>query len=165
MVRSFPPAAGRSARVLVLGSMPGLASLRVRRYYAHPRNQFWRLLGHGLGEELAALPYSRRLARLRARGVAVWDVFAECRREGSLDSDIRDPRPNAVLDLIARLGVRRVLLNGGTAARAFKRLFSGELPAGVRAVQVPSSSPAAAAVPYARKAALWRAALARAQVL
>lgn len=141
--------------MLVLGSLPGEASLRLGQYYGHPRNRFWELLGAALGEDLRGLPYARRLARLKARGVALWDMVAEARREGSLDADIRAERHNAVRDLIVATGVRAVFLNGGKAADAFRRAV-GAPPPGVAARRLPSSSPANASVPFARKRAAWR---------
>ena len=152
--RSFPPVVGRAPRALILGSLPGEASLRLGQYYGHPRNAFWDLLGTALGEDLRSLPYPRRLARLKARRVALWDIVGSARREGSLDSAIRDERHNPVLDLVRRTGVRAVYLNGRKAEAAFRRACGG-LPPGVRVVVLPSSSPANAGVPYARKRAAW----------
>lgn len=160
MPRSFPPIVGRRPKVLVLGSMPGVESLRRRQYYAHPQNQFWRLVGGALGEELEGLGYSRRLAALKRRGIALWDTIAECARPGSLDARIRRVRPNNVAGLVRRLGVRAVLLNGGKARQMFYRHAAAGLPAGVFVAVLPSSSPAAASIPYARKARLWRRAFA-----
>lgn len=164
MPRSFPPVVGRKPRVLVLGSMPGVESLRRRQYYAHPRNQFWRLVGDALGEELTELSYRRRLAVLKRRGVALWDTIADCDRRGSLDARIRRERPNDVAGLVRRLGVRAVLLNGGKAKQMFLRHAAAGLPAGVFVAALPSSSPAAASIPYARKARLWRRAFDRAEI-
>lgn len=156
MPRSFPPVVGREPRVLILGSMPGGESLRRRQYYAHPRNQFWRLVGDALGEDLVGLSYRRRLAALKRRGVALWDTIADCERPGSLDARIRRERPNDVAGLVRRLGVRAVLLNGGKARQMFLRHAAAGLPAGVYFAALPSSSPAAASTPYVRKARLWR---------
>lgn len=159
MPRSFPPVVGRAPRVLVLGSLPGEESLRRGRYYAHPRNQFWRLVGAALGTDLAGLPYRSRLAALKRRGVALWDVIAEGTRRGSLDSAITRHRPNPVAALVRRTGVKAVLLNGGKARAVFRRSVLKGLPPGVRVVALPSSSPAAAAVPYAEKERRWKRAL------
>ncbi|TPW21762.1 MAG: uracil-DNA glycosylase superfamily protein [Elusimicrobia bacterium] len=161
MPHSFPPVVGRRSAVLILGSMPGAESLRRRQYYAHPRNQFWRLVGDALGEELTELSYRRRLAALKRRGVALWDTLAECVRPGSLDSRIRRERPNDVAGLVRRLGIRAVLLNGGKAKEMFLRHAAAGLPAGVFVAALPSSSPAAAAISYARKARVWRQAFTR----
>ncbi|MBI3565592.1 MAG: DNA-deoxyinosine glycosylase [Elusimicrobia bacterium] len=152
--RSFPPVVGPRPRVLILGSLPGEASLRLGQYYGHPRNRFWELLGEALGEDLRALPYRRRLARLKARGVALWDMVARAERRGSLDARIRNERHNEVAALIARTGVRAVFLNGRKAAEAFRRAC-GE-PEGVAVTVLPSTSPANAAVSGARKRAAWR---------
>ena len=149
--RSFAPVIGKDTKVLILGSLPGVASLRLRQYYGHPRNRFWELLGGALGEDLRSLGYAERIGRLKARGVALWDVVAEARRRGSLDSGIRDESHNPVAALIARLRPRAVFLNGLKAASAFRRCAPG-----VRATVLPSSSPANASVPWARKARAWR---------
>ncbi len=91
LARSFPPIANARARVLILGSMPGVASLEAGQYYAHPRNAFWRLVGDVAGRELAALPYDDRLAALLDARIGLWDVIASAERAGSLDAAIRDP--------------------------------------------------------------------------
>lgn len=140
--------------------MPGVESLRRGQYYAHPRNQFWRLVGDALREDLAGLSYRRKLAALKRRGVALWDTIADCSRPGSLDSRIRRERPNDVAGLVRRLGVRTVLLNGGKARQMFLRYAAKGLPDGVFVAALPSSSPAAASIHYARKARLWRRAFA-----
>ena len=87
--RSMAPVGSSDARLLILGSLPGDASLAAQRYYAHPTNQFWRLLGAAINEELAALDYEARLDRLAERRIALWDVVADAVRVGSLDGAIR----------------------------------------------------------------------------
>jgi hypoxanthine-DNA glycosylase len=163
-VSSFPPVASRDARVLVLGSMPGVASLEAQRYYAHPRNAFWPIMGEVLGFD-AELPYDRRLAALRCAGIALWDVLARCVREGSLDSDIERDSVE-VHDFAGFLQrhreVQAVLCNGGAAFQLFRRHVAGALPApfaGLPVRQMPSTSPANAGMPPERKLELWRAAL------
>ena len=173
--RSFPPCANAAARVLILGSMPGEESLRQRRYYAFPRNAFWRIMGELCGfapgaapddddpfAAAAAMPYQKRLRAIQARGIALWDVLAACERDGSLDAAIRRPRPNDVPGLLrACPRIDLVCCNGGAAGRYLRRFFP-EVAA--RAVVLPSTSPAAAMFPYAEKLARWRAALAPALV-
>ena len=156
ILRGFPPIIDRRTETLILGSFPSEASLAAGQYYAHPRNQFWRLLGALLDEPLAELEYGQRAARVLAHGVGIWDVLDACRRPGSLDADIRDPRPNDFA-LLRRLApqLRRVLFNGGTAGR-FARQFAA---AGFATAVLPSSSPAHAGRSYEQKLALWRAAL------
>jgi hypoxanthine-DNA glycosylase len=153
--RSFAPVAGRAPRVLILGSLPGDASLRLRQYYGHPQNRFWELVGAALGEDLRALPYARRLSRLKARGVALWDVISEARREGSLDSAIRAIKHNDIPALLRRTGARAVFFNGRKAAETFRRRF-GPPPAGIVAVALPSSSPAHASLTPRKKLRTWR---------
>lgn len=153
--RSFPPVVGDNPRILILGSLPGVESLRRGEYYAHLQNKFWELLGAALDENLRALEYAERIERLKARGIALWDVIAEARRDGSLDADIMDIRPNDVAGFIRREGVRAIFFNGRKAEASFRVHFE-ELPSGVQAVSLPSSSPANASIPWPRKLAAWR---------
>jgi hypoxanthine-DNA glycosylase len=157
-VSSFPPVAAPDARVLILGSMPGEASLRAGQYYAHQRNAFWRIMGDLLGAG-AELPYVDRLARLQAAGIALWDVIADCRRSGSLDADIvkESVRANDFSGfLAAHPGVERVYFNGGAAETNFRRHVLPNLPGTtLRMLRLPSTSPAHAARSYAEKLAAW----------
>ena len=154
--RGFPPIIARDTEILILGSFPSEASLAARQYYAHPRNQVWRLLGALLGEPLAELAYGDRKARVLAHRIGIWDVLGACRRSGSLDADIRDARPNDFAALRRRAPqLRRVLFNGGTAGR-FARQFAA---AGFATAVLPSSSPAHAGRSFEQKLAVWRAAL------
>jgi hypoxanthine-DNA glycosylase len=149
----LPPVAGRNARLLVLGSFPGAASLAAQQYYAHPRNHFWPILGALWGVDLTALPYARRVAELRARGLAVWDVYAACRREGSLDSAIEQAEPNDLAALAARLPkLAAIAHNGGESARAMRITRALGLPVH----RLPSTSPANASWSFERKLAAWR---------
>lgn len=156
MPKSFAPVVDPNPRILILGSMPGIASLKKRQYYGHRQNQFWRLLGCVLGEDLAGMDYDTRLAALKRRGIALWDVLAECRREGSLDSDIRNEEPNAVAKLLRETGIKTVFLNGGKAASAFQEFITESLPSGVTVVKLPSSSPAHASLTFNEKLARWK---------
>jgi hypoxanthine-DNA glycosylase len=158
----FPPVAAPGARVLILGSMPGQASLRAGQYYAHERNAFWRIMGDliGAGPEL---PYAQRLERLTAAGIALWDVIAACERAGSLDADIvgHSVAPN---DFAAFFAVHRniawVFFNGAAAETAFCRHVLLLLPgSSLRLARLPSTSPAHAALGYADKLAAWSAIL------
>lgn len=159
-LHGFPPVAAADARRLVLGSMPGLASLAAGEYYAHPRNAFWRIMGDLIGAG-PALPYARRLERLAAAGIALWDVIGACERLGSLDSDIvpGSVRANDFADFFAvHPGISRIFFNGAAAEAAFRRHVLPTL--GGRALQLqrlPSTSPAHAARGYAEKLAAWSA--------
>jgi len=156
ILRGFPPIIDVRTRTLILGSFPSEASLAAGQYYAHPRNQFWRLLGAVLDEPLAELDYAERAARVLAHRVGIWDVLDACRRPGSLDAQIRDPRPNDFAALREKAPeLRLVLFNGGTAGR-FARQFAA---AGFATAVLPSSSPAHAGRSFEQKLALWRAAM------
>lgn len=153
----FPPVIASDARLLILGSFPGEASLAAGHYYAHPRNLFWPILGELLGESLAELPFERRYEIVRARRLAIWDVLSACRRAGSLDSSIRDARPNdfAVLRALAPR-LERVVFNGRLAGRHAPEFAARGYDTRV----LPSTSPAFAALPAAAKRDDWRRALA-----
>jgi hypoxanthine-DNA glycosylase len=154
MLRGFPPVVAAHTHTLILGSFPGEASLAATQYYAHPRNQFWRLLGAVLGEpSLHELPYDARLVRVLAHGIGIWDVLDACHREGSLDSAIRNARPNDFDSLREHAPLlRKVCFNGKTAGR-FAPVI-GE--AGYATLVLPSSSPANAMLSFDQKLRLWR---------
>ncbi len=151
--RGFPPVVDANARVLILGSLPGEASLAARQYYGNPRNAFWRLMEVVLDAPLVVLAYEDRLVALKAHGVALWDVIARAQRPGSLDAAIRDPAANNLLALIETLpDLKLVAFNGGAAAKLGERLIGGRVPT----VALPSSSPAHAALSFEQKARAWR---------
>jgi hypoxanthine-DNA glycosylase len=148
----LPPVAAPDARLLILGSLPGEASLRAERYYAHPRNHFWRLIGDLLGEPLAELGYEERLRALKRRRVALWDVIGSARREGSLDQQLRDVSARDLAGFVATLpDLRAVAFNGATAARIGRRALGGTK---LELIDLPSSSPAFT-WPIAKKAERW----------
>lgn len=150
--RGFPPVVDVNTRVLILGSLPGDASLAAGQYYGHPRNAFWRLMEGVIDAPLVARPYAERLDKLLVHGVGLWDVIAEARRPGSLDAAIRDPAANDLVALIDTLpAIKLVAFNGGTAAR----LGGALIGARVTTLALPSSSPAYAARTFLEKAAAW----------
>ena len=145
------------AQCLILGSFPGEASLAAGQYYAHPRNQFWRLLSAVLDDDLVTLPYEARLQRLAHHRIGLWDVIDACRREGSLDAAIRDARA-ADFSVLHRgfPSLRTIAFNGKTSGR-FVPQFDA---AGFRTLVLPSSSPANAQLTFEQKLVKWRALLA-----
>ena len=159
-IQSFPPIAEPDARVLILGSMPGAASLRAGEYYAHPRNHFWPLLGT-LAGFAPTLPYAARVQALKAAGIAVWDVLHSCKREGSLDVMIeRDSAlANDFASFFARhTAVTQVYFNGSAAEQIYRRAVLPRLNLPQLAYsRLPSTSPANASYSFARKLDAWQA--------
>lgn len=158
--RCFSPVADPAARVLILGSLPGQASLAAQEYYANRQNVFWRIMGDLLGAG-PALPYAQRLDILRAAGIALWDVIAAGERPGSLDADIVKASV-CVNDFSAffavHRGIERIFFNGGAAEAAFRRhVMPGLSGAKLQLIRLPSTSPAHAASTYADKLAAWSA--------
>lgn len=152
----LPPIARPDVRLFLLGSLPGDASLAAQRYYAHPTNQFWRLLGQAIGEDLQSLEYADRLARLAERRIGLWDVIASANRSGSLDQAIRAAEHNQIAHLLHDFpDLRAVAFNGTTAARIGRALI-GEPRPGLELIDLQSSS-AANTTPFASKAAAWAA--------
>jgi hypoxanthine-DNA glycosylase len=152
----LPPIARSDARLFVLGSLPGDASLAARRYYAHPTNQFWRLLGLAIGEELQPLEYEQRLRRLAERGVGLWDVIASASRSGSLDQAIREAEHNRLGHLLHDFPELRAIAFNGSTASAIGRRLIGAPPPRILLIDLPSSS-AANTRPFADKAVSWAA--------
>jgi hypoxanthine-DNA glycosylase len=153
-LQGLPPVIARHTRLVVLGSFPGAASLAAGRYYAHPRNQLWPLLAALWGVDLVGLGYDARLAELRRRGLGLWDVYASCEREGSLDTSIRAAALNDLASLKRSApGLQAVAHNGGESARHAAHTAS----LGLVVHRLPSTSPANASWSFERKLTAWRA--------
>lgn len=146
------PVLDAGVRILVLGSFPGAASLAAGQYYAHPRNQFWRLISSIVGEDLAALPYAERLPRMLAHGFGLWDVLGECERVGSLDSAIRKPAANDFDRLRELCPLLKTVGFNGKASGKFAQQFAAQ---GYHTVTLPSSSPAHMAMTFDQKLHEW----------
>ena len=154
VLAGLAPVADADTRLLVLGSFPGVASLRAQQYYGHPRNHFWPLLSVLWDIDLVSATYVERLAAARARGLGIWDVYASCERIGSLDSAIENARPNDLAGLVARAPrLQAIAHNGGESARAMRITRAFGLPVH----RLPSTSPANASWAFERKLAAWRA--------
>ena len=148
-----------NARVLILGSLPGDESLRQQRYYAHPQNQFWRIIA--AAHDVAAFDsYDAQIAFLKTKYIAVWDVLAAAERTGSLDTAIKKPVPNEFGPLLQRHStLQAITFNGQKAAALFKRHIAPQLTAalnGLNATVLPSTSPAAAMLSFDQKVSQWR---------
>lgn len=153
LLTGFPPVLNHSTRILILGSFPGKASLAARQYYAHPRNQFWRLLSVVLAGDLTNFSYPDRLHHLQQHYIGLWDVIDVCAREGSLDSAIRQPQANDFAALKKTCpSLSRVCFNGKTSGK-FAPVFAA---AGFDTLVLPSSSPANARWTFEEKLCAWR---------
>jgi hypoxanthine-DNA glycosylase len=154
MHHCFPPVTRPDTRILVLGSLPGALSLAEQRYYANPRNLFWRLMSEVIGLDLVPLAYQERLEALLGKGVGLWDTVAAATREGSLDSSIQLHEASDLGGLAATLpALRAIGFNGKTSAR-IGRAQLGPAP-GLALIDLPSSSPAHAAMSFERKRESW----------
>lgn len=159
-VSSFAPVEGHAARVLILGSMPGVASLTAGQYYAHAQNAFWKIMVEIL-EVDASASYEKRIETLKGSHIALWDVLESCMRPGSMDAaiDMNSAKTNDIAALLHRQpGIRIICFNGGAAEKIFtKRIqpslgdYCGEY------IRLPSTSPAYASMSFESKVAAWSA--------
>ena len=158
-LHGFPPIARTDATILVLGTMPGKASLQARQYYAHGRNSFWKLVAAILGFEVSS-PYDERVASLIAARIAVWDVLKRCTRESGLDSDIDDPVPNNFAEFFkTHRQIDQVCFNGRKAENLYKTHVLESIATPFDYRRLPSTSPANASLSFENKLAAWSAAL------
>lgn len=152
----LPPLVSCNTRLLILGSFPSVRSLAQQQYYAHPQNAFWRILqaiwpssAYPVGHER----YQDRCSWLLERGLGLWDVYASCERQGSLDANICDPVTNNLAVLTQTCpGLRAIAHNGGESARHTRHSARMGLPV----YRLPSTSPANASWSFERKLAAWR---------
>ena len=158
-VQSFAPIENTDARILILGSIPGEASLRAGQYYAHPRNLFWRIMGELLDTDPAS-SYGQRVQALKSARIALWDVLRSCHRKGSLDSNIDDVSlvPNDFAAFFLRHpGITHVFFNGSKAEACYRRHVQPVIRIeSLEYLRLPSTSPANASISYERKLEAWR---------
>jgi hypoxanthine-DNA glycosylase len=157
-LQGLPPVLDAGTRLLVLGSFPGVASLRAQQYYGHPQNHFWKILGALWDLPLPCMTYPERLAAARARGLGLWDVYQACEREGSLDADIRHGELNDFAWALAQCPrLEAIAHNGGESHRHARHTRLLGLPV----YKLPSTSPANASWSFERKRAAWAEVLGR----
>jgi len=155
------PVIARHSALIVLGSFPGVASLQAQQYYGHPRNHFWPLLSAIWSTDLVSQPYNKRLEEVRHRGLGIWDVYAACVREGSLDTAIEHAEFNDLHGLKRRApNLRLIAHNGSESAKATQHTQALGLPV----LRLPSSSPANASWSFERKLEAWKAAFQQAGI-
>ncbi len=157
-LQGLPPVLSANTRVLVLGSFPGVASLRAQQYYGHPQNHFWKILGALWALPLPAMPYAERVEALQAHGLGVWDVYGACEREGSLDADIRNAEVNDFSVVRWHCPKLGAIAHNGT--ESFRHAHHTE-KLGVPVYKLPSTSPANASWSFDRKLAAWAEVLRR----
>ena len=158
MLQGLAPVSLPTAKVLVLGSMPGAVSLQQQQYYGHPRNAFWPIITELTGV-VADLPYPQRLQALTSKGIALWDVIASCERVGSLDSAIRQEQVNDFSTFFSlHPQLQAIAFNGAKAAQSFARhvLPLQCVPNAVSLLTLPSTSPAHARLSFADKIQQWQ---------
>ena len=158
-LQGLPPLLHAKTRLVVLGSFPGVASLRAQQYYGHPQNQFWKIVATLLATDTAnatavmAMPYADRAQWLLRQGVGLWDVYASCEREGSLDMAIQHAQLNDVQSLRTLCpALQAIAHNGGESFKHAKHTRTLGLPV----YRLPSTSPANASWSFERKLAAWR---------
>lgn len=159
-VQSFAPIIGTNPRIIVVGSMPGVASLEAVQYYAHPRNAFWPIMGQLFGIDHRA-SYRSRVRQLEGLPLILWDTLQACHRPGSLDSNIDadSVRANDFAGLLGEFpAIRAIVFNGATAEKYFRRLVVPQLPNAldIELIKMPSTSPAHAGMSFEQKLADWR---------
>ena len=157
-VQSFAPVIGANPRILILGSMPGVASLDAVQYYAHPRNAFWPIMGELFGID-PTTDYAQRIGQISQQPVVLWDTLHSCYRPGSLDSAItRDSvQANDIPGLLEEFTqIKAVACNGATSANYFRKLVLPQISPTIELLKMPSTSPANAAMNFAQKLAAWR---------
>ena len=156
VLQGLPPLLNHDTRLVVLGSFPGVASLKAQQYYGHPHNQFWKIVATLLSPNAAdvlSMPYGERTQWLLKQGVGLWDVYAACERQGSLDANIHNAQPNDLPSLRARCpALVAIAHNGGESFKHAKLTRALGLPV----YRLPSTSPAHASWSFQRKLDAWR---------
>lgn len=160
ILEGFPPVLPENPKVLILGSMPGVESLRKQQYYGHPRNAFWFIMGELVGAK-PELGYKQRCEILQNHGIVLWDVLKHCKREGSLDSAIvgESEVANRIPELLEEKGtIKAIFFNGKKAEQAFKKhilKYYPEVKEKVEFFSLPSTSPAYALQRPQQKLEKW----------
>lgn len=156
--QSFPPLANSKTKILVIGTMPGVASLEAAQYYAHPRNAFWKIIAQVFNNGAEFQNYQEKINCALAHNIGLWDNLQNCIREGSLDSNIKNAVPNDFETLLQKYNITKLLFNGQKSFEFFKR-YHGKLLETVAYEVMPSTSPANATLSFEKKLAVWKKAL------
>lgn len=155
-VKSFKPEIDNQTKILILGTMLGEASLAADKYYAHPRNAFWKIMADVLNNGKPFENYTEKLNCLKAHHIGLWDNLKYCERKGSLDSDIKEEYPNDIAEMLKKHpSIEQILLNGKKSEAFFKKYQSALLPK-INVRTMPSTSPANARLSYDKKCEIWK---------
>lgn len=158
MPQSFAPLINQTTKIIVVGTMPGVASLEAQEYYAHPRNAFWKIIAALYHNGESFKDYTAKKSCLLSHNIGLWDSLQSCSREGSLDSDIKNACPNDFEKLLNDYPVAKLIFNGNKAFEFFKR-FHKQILENISYATMPSTSPANATISFDEKLEKWKKAL------
>ena len=152
-ISSFPPIANKDSKILILGSIPGVKSLEMQQYYAHPQNKFWKIICEIFNEEFTT-NYQQRIEILEKHHIALWDVIDTCERKGSLDSEIRNEEANKIEELLQNFpNIKAIFCNGQKSHKNLQKILGKKFRLPI--IVLPSTSPAYAGLSYFDKLNLW----------
>ncbi len=153
-ISSFPPIVDQDSRILILGSIPGVKSLEMQQYYAHPQNKFWNIIFE-IFDESFTTDYSEKLKILKKNKIALWDVIDSCERKGSLDSEIRNEKTNQIFELLNdHPKIKAIFCNGQKSYKNLQKILGKDFP--IPVFVLPSTSPAHTGMKYKEKVISWR---------
>lgn len=153
MKEGLKPVVDKNTKILILGSFPSEESLEKGEYYAYKRNNFWKLIGYLIKKDLVSICYSKKIAELKKNGFGLWDVFASCRRKGSLDQNICDEKINNFNILKEKLPELKIVCFNGQKAGKHNKILK---KLGYKVVTLPSTSPANTTLSFEEKLAIWK---------
>ena len=153
-ISSFPPIANKDSKILILGSIPGVKSLEMQQYYAHPQNKFWKIICEIFSEEFTT-NYQQRIEILEKHHIALWDVIDTCERKGSLDSEIRNEEANKIEELLQNFpNIKAIFCNGQKSHKNLQKILGKKFRLPI--IVLPSTSPAYAGLKYEEKLLSWQ---------
>ena len=153
-ISSFPPIIDKESKILILGSIPGVKSLEMQQYYAHPQNKFWKIIFELFNEKFTT-DYDERIKILEKYHVALWDVIDTCERKGSLDSEIRNEEANKIEELLQNFpNIKAIFCNGQKSYKNLQKILGKKFRMPI--IVLPSTSPAYAGLKYEEKLLSWQ---------
>ncbi|MBO5159972.1 MAG: DNA-deoxyinosine glycosylase [Lachnospiraceae bacterium] len=150
---TFDPVFNADSKILILGSFPSVKSRENNFFYGHPQNRFWKVMANVLDWEVPSTIEEKK-TMLLSNHVAVWDVIASCSIQGSSDTSIKDVVVNDFSKILENSKVERIYVNGGKAYELYHKY--AEKVTGIKAVKLPSTSPANAAWSLEKLTKIWK---------